>query len=99
MSRKLLFWIFVGAFLSLLESQAWAAATSEALVDEYLHKSGLWAQLAQIEPGVQLDITQSDGQFRQLNDVQLGRLREAASSAYGARSEEHTSELQSPMYL
>src|SRR5437762_5055053 len=84
MSRKLLFWIFVGAFLSLLESQAWAAATSEALVDEYLHKSGLWAQLAQIEPGVQLDITQSDGQFRQLNDVQLGRLREAASSAYGA---------------
>ena len=84
MSRKNLLWIFAAACLSLLESQALAAATSEALVDEYLHKSGLWAQLAQIEPGVQLGITQSDGQFRQLNDEQLGRLRDAASGAYGA---------------
>src|SRR5437773_5813683 len=84
MSRKNLLWIFAAACLSLLESQALAAATSEALVDEYLHKSGLWAQLAQIEPGVQLGITQSDGQFRQLNDEQLGRLRDATSGAYGA---------------
>src|SRR5437660_5189919 len=84
MSRKFLLWIFAAACLSLLESQASAAATPEALVDEYLHKSGLWAQLAQIEPGVQLGITQSDDQFRQLNDEQLGRLREAASGAYGA---------------
>src|SRR5207244_13368733 len=65
-------------------SQALAAATPEALVDDFLHKSGLWAQLAQIEPGVQLGITQSDGQFRQLNDEQLGRLRDAASGAYEA---------------
>jgi hypothetical protein len=83
MSRKNLFWIFAAACLSLLGSQALAAAASEALADEYLHKSGLWVQLAQIEPGVQLGITQSEGQFRQLNDEQLRRLRDAASGAYG----------------
>jgi hypothetical protein len=84
MLRKALFWMFAAACLSLLESRALAAATSEALVDDYLRKSGLWAQLAQIEPGVQLGITQSDSQIRQLSDEQLERLRDAASVAYGA---------------
>ena len=84
MSRKALFWIFAAAWFPFLQSQALAATTSEALVDDFLHKSGLWAQLAQIEPGVQQGIAQSDGQMRQLNDEQLGHLRDAASYAYGA---------------
>lgn len=84
MSRKALFWIFAAACLPLLQRQALAADTSEALVDDFLRKSGLWAQLAQIEPGVQLGIAQSDGQMRQLNDEQLTHLRDAASVAYGA---------------
>ncbi len=84
MSRKALFWIFAAACFPLLQSQPLGAATSEALVDDFLRKSGLWAQLAQIEPGVQLGIAQSDGQMRQLNDEQLRHLRAAASYAYGA---------------
>jgi hypothetical protein len=84
MSRNDLFWIFATACFSFLQSQALAATTSEALVDDFLRKSGLWTQLAQIEPGVQLGIAQSDGQMRQLNDEQLRQLRAAASYAYGA---------------
>jgi hypothetical protein len=84
MSRKALLWIFAAACFPLLQSQALAANTSEALVDDFLRKSGLWAQLAQIEPGVQLGIEQGDGQMRQLNDEQLGHLRDAARVAYGA---------------
>jgi hypothetical protein len=84
MSRKTPSWIFAAACLPLLGSQALAAATPEALVDDFLHKSGLWAQLAQIESGVQLGITQTGGQFRQLSEEQLARLRDAASGAYGA---------------
>jgi hypothetical protein len=85
MSRKALFWIFAAACFPLLQSPPLlGAATSEALVDDFLRKSGLWAQLAQIEPGVQLGIAQSDDQMRQLNDEQLRHLRAAASYAYGA---------------
>jgi hypothetical protein len=84
MSRKALLWIFAAACFPLLQSQALAANTSEALVDDFLRKSGLWAQLAQIEPGVQLGIEQGDVQMRQLNDEQLGHLRDAARVAYGA---------------
>ena len=84
MSRKAFFWIFAVACFPMLVSPALAAAATEALVDDFLRKSGLWSQLAQIEPGVQLGIAQSDGQMRQLNDEQLGRLRDAARFAYGA---------------
>src|SRR6059058_6155834 len=85
MSRKAFFWIFAVACFPMLVSKALAAAApTDALVDDFLRNSGLWSQLAQIEPGVQLGIAQSDGQMRQLNDEQLGHLRDAASAAYGA---------------
>jgi hypothetical protein len=83
MSRKCFVWV-VAAACQVFAVQAWAAATSDALVDEFLHQSGLWAQLGQIEPGVQLGISQSDSELRQLGDEQLAKLRDAASAAYGA---------------
>ena len=48
-----------------------------------MRKSGLWQQLAEIEPGVQQGITQSDNEVRRLNDEQLQRLRDAARASYG----------------
>jgi len=84
MSRKWLSWIVCIGWLPLLGHAASALAVSEAQADEFMRKSGLWQQLAEIEPGVQQGISQSDGELRQLNGEQLQRLRDAARAAYGA---------------
>jgi len=71
------------AWLPLFGHASQALAVSEAQADEFMRKSGLWQQLAEIEPGVQQGITQSDNEVRRLNDEQLQRLRDAARASYG----------------
>jgi hypothetical protein len=58
----------------------------EALVDAFLQKSGLAAQIAQIEAGVLqgLDQSQQEMQAPQLSSDQLDRLRRSVKTAYGA---------------
>jgi hypothetical protein len=84
MSRKSLLWIIFIAWLQLVGHAAPALAVSDAQADEFMRKSGLWQQLAEVEAGVQQGITQSDTELRRLNDEQLQRLRDAARAAYGA---------------
>ena len=84
MSRKSLLWIIVIAWLQLVGHAASALAVTDAQADEFMRKSGLWQQLAEVEAGVQQGITQSDTEIRRLNDEQLQRLRDAARAAYGA---------------
>src|ERR1043165_4631559 len=64
--------------------QTAVAGVSDAQADSFMRASGLWQQLAEIEPGVQQGITQSDTELRQLTDEQLDKLRNAARAAYGA---------------
>ena len=84
MSRKSLLWIIFIAWLQLVGHAAPTLAVSDAQADEFMRKSGLWQQLAEVEAGVQQGITQSDTELRRLNDEQLQRLRDAARAAYGA---------------
>ena len=84
MSRKSLLWIIFIAWLQLLGHAPSALAVADAQADEFMRKSGLWQQLAEVEAGVQQGITQSDTELRRLNDEQLQRLRDAARTAYGA---------------
>ena len=65
-------------------ASAWAAPA--ALVDEYMTKSGLVVQLAQVESGVLTGIEQarSQPQYPALSAEQLARLQGAAKAAYGA---------------
>jgi len=83
MSRKSLPWMISIAWLQLLSYAASAVAVSEGQTDEFMRKSGLWQQLAQVEPGVQQGITQSGAELRRLNDEQLVRLRDAVRATYG----------------
>ena len=72
------------AWLALLGHGTPALAVSDAQADEFMRKSGLWQYLAEIDPGVQQTISQSDPELRQLNDEQIERLRDASRAAYGA---------------
>jgi hypothetical protein len=83
MCAKSLLWMVSIASLQLLSYAGSALAVSEGQADEFMRRSGLWQQLAQVEPGVQRGITQSDAELRRLNDEQLDRLRDAARAAYG----------------
>ena len=83
MSRKSLPWMISIAWLQLLSYAASAVAVSEGQTDEFMRKSGLWQQLAQVEPGVQQGISQSGAELRRLNDEQLDRLRDAVRATYG----------------
>ncbi|HET9046474.1 MAG TPA: hypothetical protein VFO33_05920 [Casimicrobiaceae bacterium] len=72
--------------LSVIAFAASAWAASEALVDEFMTKSGLVAQLAQVETGVLTGIEQarSQPQYPALSGDQLARLQDATKAAYGA---------------
>ena len=83
MTRKALLWILGAAWLQLCHA-APVGGVPDAQAEAFMRKSGLWEQLAEIEPGVQKGIAQSDAELRQLNDEQLERLREAGRAAYGA---------------
>jgi len=83
MSRKSLPWMISIAWLQLLSYAASAVAVSEGQAAEFMRKSGLWQQLAQVEPGVQQGISQSGAELRRLNDEQLDRLRDAVRVTYG----------------
>jgi len=62
-----------------------ARAAPEALVEAYLRESGLLDQVVNaVGPGVLKGIDRSEAQVRQLNDAQLGKLREAVRVVYGA---------------
>ena len=63
-----------------------ARAAPEALVDEFLQKSGLAVQIAQIEAGVLqgLDQSRQQEQTPELSSDQLDRLRRSVKTAYGA---------------
>jgi hypothetical protein len=62
------------------------AAAPEALVDDYMRKSGLALQLAQIEGGVMRGIEQAQAQPQapRLSSEQQARLRDAVKVAFGA---------------
>src|SRR5512138_3308294 len=83
MSHRASSWMIGFAWLALLCHGASALAVSDAQADEFMRKSGLWQQLAEIEPGVQQGISQNDAELRELNEEQIDRLRDAARAAYG----------------
>jgi hypothetical protein len=74
------------ALLCVLAVAVAARATPETLVDEYMTKSGLVVQLAQVETGVLTGIEQarSQPQYPALSGDQVARLQDATKAAYGA---------------
>jgi hypothetical protein len=53
-------------------------------VDELMHKSGLWLQVAQIEPLVQIGVMQELAKTGEREESDIGPLRQAITTAYGA---------------
>lgn len=52
------------------------------MLDELMRKSGLWNQLAQIEPMMQVGVTQAHEQSPRIPEENLDQLRAAIASAY-----------------
>jgi hypothetical protein len=75
-------------------ASAWTAP--DALVDDFMTKSGLVVQLAQVEGGVLTGIEQarSQPQYPALSGDQLARLQDAARGAYGAERLRHAMRMQ-----
>jgi len=57
---------------------------SDAVFDELMHKSGLWIQLAQIEPMMQVGVSQAQARTTALTEEDLAHLQKAIASAYAA---------------
>ena len=76
----------MAALAVLLLPAAASRAAPEALVDDYMRKSGLVEQIAQIAGGVLVGIEQAQArpQAPRLSGEQLDRLRRAVKAAFGA---------------
>jgi hypothetical protein len=57
---------------------------TDALFDELMHKSGLWLQLAQVEPMMQVGISQAHATAGTLPPEDLQRLQKAVAATYAA---------------
>ena len=56
----------------------------DSVFDELMQKSGLWIQLAQVEPMMQAGVSQAQAKASRLGEKDLVRLQEAIASAYAA---------------
>jgi hypothetical protein len=56
----------------------------DAVFDELMRKSGLWIQLAQVEPMMQAGVSQAQARTTALTEEDLAHLQEAIASAYAA---------------
>jgi hypothetical protein len=54
---------------------------SDAVFDELMRKSGLWIQLAQVEPMMQAGVSQAQARTTALTEEDLAHLQEAIASA------------------
>lgn len=72
------------ALLSVLSCSTPNPQPSHDVFDEVMHKSGLWAQLAQIEPLMQLGVTRTHEQEATLSDAELAQLRQGIATTYAA---------------
>lgn len=81
MKRTLL--LILAVLLPLLVTAAEDGAAPSP-VDDLLHKSGLWRQIAQIEPLVQLGVDQGHQQQGTLDGAGLSRLKQAVASTFAA---------------
>ena len=68
--------------MSLLAGIAQTSAQSIDRYTEFMQKSGLWNQLATIEPAVQQDIAKAQFRFGALDSKKISMFRKAASEAY-----------------
>jgi hypothetical protein len=55
---------------------------SSAIFDELMHKSGLWVQLAQVEPMMQAGVSQAHTKSGRLSEQDLERLRKTIATTY-----------------
>jgi hypothetical protein len=56
----------------------------DAVFDELMRKSGLWIQLAQVEPMMQAGVSQAHANAPKLSEEDLARLQHAIAMAYAA---------------
>jgi hypothetical protein len=76
----------VAVFLSAVGCSTSDVRPSNAMVDELMLKSGLWMQLAQVEPNMQLGISQAHAKSGQLAEDDLEHLSKAIAVTYAADS-------------
>ena len=74
----------VAVFLSVVGCSTPDIRPSDAVFDELMRKSGLWTQLAQVEPMMQAGVSQAQATATALSEEDLARLQEAIASAYAA---------------
>ena len=81
MNRILMFAV-VAVLLPVIGCSAPDVRPSSAIFDELMHKSGLWIQLAQVEPMMQAGVSQAHAKSGQLSEQDLERLRKAIATTY-----------------
>jgi hypothetical protein len=84
--HRILAFTLVGVFLSAGGCAAPDLRPSSTVVDELMLKSGLWVQLAQVEPNMQVGISQAHARSTQLTDADMEQLSNAIATAYAADS-------------
>ena len=81
MNRILMFAV-VAILLPAIGCSAPDVRPSSAIFDELMRKSGLWIQLAQVEPMMQAGVSQAHAQSGRLSEQDLEHLRKAIAIAY-----------------
>jgi hypothetical protein len=76
----------VAVLLSIVGCSTPDVRPSDAVFDELMRKSGLWIQLAQIEPMMQAGVSQAQARTTALTEEDLAHLQEAIASAYAAHA-------------
>jgi hypothetical protein len=84
--HRVLVFAVVGVFLSAGGCSAPDVRPSSAVVDELMLKSGLWTQLAQVEPNMQIGISQAHANSGQLTEGDMEHLSKAIATTYAADS-------------
>ena len=78
-----MFGVFM-AMLVLVGCAAPGVRPASVVFDELMHKSGLWVQLAQIEPMMQIGASKSLAQMDSTGNVDANRLRKAIADNFAA---------------
>ena len=80
--NRILMLAVVAVLLPVIGCSAPDVRPSSAIFDELMHKSGLWIQLAQVEPMMQAGVSQAHAKSGQLSEQDLERLRKAIATTY-----------------
>jgi hypothetical protein len=78
--NRILVFAVVAVLLPAIGCSAPDVRPSSVIFDELMHKSGLWVQLAQVEPMMQAGVSQAHAKSGRLPEQDLERLRKTIAT-------------------